>query len=305
MTADFSIRRAAVAGEIETLIDEIIGVATEPATPPRLLAAIRHATLGGGKRLRAFLVVETARLLGGNVTAALRAGAAIEFLHAYSLVHDDLPAMDDDALRRGRPTVHRAFDEATAILAGDALQSLAFETLSDPATHRDPAVRATLVLTLARAAGMAGMAGGQMLDLEAEGRYAAAELEPLPIEAIRTLQAMKTGALIAGAVELGVVIGGADVETRALLVDYGRALGSAFQIADDLLDVSASTAELGKETGKDAGRGKATLVTALGLAGAEEERDRLGQEAIAALSAFGPEADILRAAARFAAERRS
>jgi farnesyl diphosphate synthase len=305
MASDFIARLALVAVEVETVLDEILSVATDPAPPPRLLAAMRHATLGGGKRLRPFLLAETARMLGAEADPAIRAGAAIELLHAYSLVHDDLPAMDDDALRRGKPTVHRAFDEATAILAGDALQSLAFETLADPATHPDPTIRANLVLTLARSAGYSGMAGGQMLDLAAEGRFADAASPELGADAIRRLQAMKTGALLASAVEMGAIIGGSSGDARAQLAKFGAALGAAFQTADDILDVEASSAELGKATGKDAGRGKATLVGALGLPGARQERDRLAAEAITALDGFGPEADLLRGAARFAADRRS
>jgi farnesyl diphosphate synthase len=297
MTLTFHDRLGEVAGEIEDALDAILSIATEPSPPPRLLSAMRHAALGGGKRLRPFLVVETARLLGGDAETALRAGAAIELVHVYSLVHDDLPAMDDDDLRRGKPTVHKAFDEATAILAGDALQSLAFETLADPATHAEASMRARLVLALARAAGMAGMAGGQMLDLEAEAT-------PPSADEVRRLQAMKTGALLCCAVELGAIIGEADAEEEAALLDFGHAVGASFQIADDILDREASAKDLGKATGKDQERGKATLVGALGLVAARAERDRLASLAIAALSRFGEEADGLRAAARFAAERR-
>lgn len=298
MSDDFPTRLAAFAEEIEIELDEVLSLATEPTPPPRLLDAMRHATLGGGKRIRPFLVVEAAHFLGGDRSAAVRAGAAIELLHVYSLVHDDLPAMDDDDVRRGKPTVHKAFDDAIAILAGDALQTLAFETLADPATHADPAIRAALVLALARAAGMAGMAGGQVLDLEAE------KGGTLEASAVRRMQAMKTGALLACAIEMGAIIGGARTQDRAALAQYGSALGAAFQIADDILDVEASPADLGKATGKDAGRGKATLVRLHGLDRARAERDSLAAAALAALAAFGPEADTLRAAARFAAERR-
>src|SRR4051812_6170920 len=294
---DFPTRLARVAEEIEALLGEILGAATEPPVPPRLLAAMRHAALGGGKRLRPFLVVETARLLGGDADAATRAGAAIELVHVYSLVHDDLPAMDDDDVRRGKPTVHVAFDEATAILAGDALQTLAFETLADPATHPDGAVRSALSLALARASGATGMAGGQMLDLEAEGPHGSPP--GLSAAMVARLQAMKTGALLACAVELGAIIGGACAGTRASLSRYGLALGAAFQIADDILDVEATASALGKATGKDAGRGKATLVAALGLPAARTARDEAASTAIAALDALGPDADILREAARF------
>jgi farnesyl diphosphate synthase len=235
----------------------------------------------------------------------LRAAAALEMVHCYSLVHDDLPAMDDDAMRRGRPTLHKVQDEAAAILAGDALLTLAFDILADPQTHADPAVRIELVAGLARASGVGGMAGGQMLDLEAEGRYAGG-VPVLQDEAgVRRLQAMKTGALLAFAAEAGAIVAAAPAEDRAALLAYGKALGAAFQVADDILDCEASAEALGKATGKDAGRGKATLVGALGLEEARAERDRLALAAGLALSGFGPEADVLRQAARFAAERRS
>lgn len=302
MTVDFHHRLASVASEIEDVLVAIFDVATTPRVPTRLLSAMRYAALGGGKRLRPFLVVETARLLGGDQTTALRAGAAIELVHVYSLAHDDLPAMDDDELRRGKPTLHLAYDEATAILAGDALQTLAFETLADAATGTDAAMRAELVRLLAKAAGGAGMAGGQMLDLAAEGRFEGTS--ELSAQAIVQLQAMKTGAILSCAVEMGAVIGRADAPTYQTLLSYGRALGAAFQIADDILDIEASSAELGKATGKDAGRGKATLVGLWGLEKARAELERLTGDALAALSGFGAEADVLRAAARFTADRR-
>jgi farnesyl diphosphate synthase len=261
---------------------------------------MRHATLGGGKRLRPFLVVETARMLGAGPAATLRAAAAVELMHCYSLVHDDLPAMDDDDLRRGRPTVHRAFDEATAILAGDALQTLAFDVLADAATDSDPGVRADLILHLARAAGLGGMAGGQMFDLAAEGRYGEARTSEA---GTRQLQAMKTGALLACAVEAGAIIGRASREERGKLVAYGRAVGAAFQIADDLLDRGATVEAAGKRTGKDQARGKATLVDILGPEASRTECARLLEEALAAVEAFGPRAETLREAARFAVAR--
>ncbi|MGJ4858495.1 polyprenyl synthetase family protein [Labrys sp. KB_33_2] len=302
MTIDFHHRLASVASEIEDVLVAIFDVATTPPVPARLLGAMRYAVLGGGKRLRPFLVVETARLLKGDQTTALRAGAAIELVHVYSLAHDDLPAMDDDALRRGKPTLHLAYDEATAILAGDALQTLAFETLADAATGTDAGMRAELVRLLAKAAGGAGMAGGQMLDLEAEGRFeGTAELSA---QAIAQLQAMKTGAILSCAVEMGAVIGRADAPVYQTLLSYGRALGAAFQIADDILDIEASSAELGKATGKDADRGKATLVSLWGVDKARAELERLTGDALGALAGFGAEADILRAAARFTADRR-
>jgi farnesyl diphosphate synthase len=302
MSPQFHDRLARVAADIEEALGEALQLAADPPPPRRLLSAMRHAVLGGGKRLRPFLAIETSRMLGGDPLAAERAGIAVELLHAYSLVHDDLPAMDNDDLRRGKPTVHRAFDEATAILAGDALQTLAFETLADPATHQDPAIRASLVLTLAKAAGMAGMVGGQMLDLEAEGRYGGGAGDAA---AIRRLQTMKTGALLAASVELGAIAAGADPASRAPLQAYGRALGAAFQIADDLLDVSASAREMGKATGKDAAQGKATLVALLGPEDARAECDRLVSEALDALAPYGADADILREAARFAGQRRA
>lgn len=303
MNTDFHHRLATVASEIEDVLVAIFDVATDPPVPARLLNAMRYAVLGGGKRLRPFLVVETARLLNGDIGTALRAGAAIEFVHVYSLAHDDLPSMDDDELRRGKPTLHLAFDEATAILAGDTLQTLAFETLADAATGVDAAIRAQLVLLLAKAAGGAGMAGGQMLDLEAEGRFGVTE--ELDAPAIRHLQAMKTGAILSCAVEMGATIGQADPQHYQALLSYGRALGAAFQIADDILDIEASSTELGKATGKDAGRGKGTLVGLWGLERARAELARLVDEALAALDIFDVGADTLRAAARFTAERRS
>ena len=243
---------------------------------------MRYAILGGGKRLRPFLAVETARAFGAAGVGPRRVGAAIECLHGYSLIHDDLPAMDDDDLRRGRPTVHRAFDEATAILAGDALLTLAFEILAAPATAADGGVRAALCAGLARAAGLAGMVGGQMLDIAAETRRA-----PLDGAAIAELQAMKTGALLSFSVEAGGLIAGAPRAARAALEAYGHALGAAFQIADDLLDAEGDAAAMGKRVGKDAGRNKATFVAALGIEGARAKRDALVAEAIAAIDAIG------------------
>lgn len=305
---DLASRLAQTAGEIEALLDALLDDAVregEIARPARLLAAMRHGALGGGKRLRPFLSVETARLFGVAPAQALRAGAAVELVHCYSLVHDDLPAMDNDDTRRGRPTVHRAYDEATAMLAGDTLLTLAFEVLADPATHPSGDVRAALVLALARASGLGGMAGGQMLDLAAEGRFGAGAAATLSEADIRRLQAMKTGALLAASVEIGAVLGGATADQRAALAAYGRALGAAFQVADDILDVEASPEQLGKATAKDQDKGKATLVSALGLDAAKRERDRLSAQAVTALTGFGAEADVLRAAARFAAKRTS
>ena len=248
---------------------------------------MRYATLAGGKRLRPFLTVEAARLFGVEGQGVLRAAASVEFVHCYSLVHDDLPAMDDDDLRRGRPTTHRAYDEATAILVGDSLLTLAFDVLADEKTEPDPAVRVGLVGALARASGIGGMAGGQMLDLEAEGRFTA-DAKPLALgdTEILRLQAMKTGALLNAAVEMGAIIGRADKAAREALRSYGHMLGQAFQIADDLLDVEADAATIGKATGKDQSMGKATLI---GLWGVEASRNRLSglvAEAEKALASF-------------------
>ncbi|MBB5753632.1 polyprenyl synthetase family protein [Prosthecomicrobium pneumaticum] len=289
-------RAAAIEPVLEGLLDDLPAFG-ELERPLRLMAAMRHAVLGGGKRLRPFLVVEAAALFGREDEGVLRAAAAIELLHCYSLVHDDLPAMDDDDLRRGRPTVHKAYDEATAILAGDALLTLAFDVLADPATDADPAVRAALVLGLARASGPGGMVGGQMLDLEAESVP--------PAEAgVRTLQAMKTGALLRFSVEAGAILGGAPAEARRALLHYGAATGAAFQLADDLLDATATAAETGKRTGKDAARGKATLVALHGVERSRRMLVALVAQAEAALAPFGPAADTLRQAARFVADRR-
>jgi farnesyl diphosphate synthase len=301
----FTRRLTETAGIVETILATLLSDEARPGEtvrPPRLMAAMRHAVLGGGKRLRPFLVIETARMLGAVGEGPSRAGAAVELLHCYSLVHDDLPSMDDDDLRRGRPTVHKAFDEATAILAGDALQSLAFEVLADVGTDPDPAIRADLVLGLARAAGLGGMVGGQMLDLAAEGRYGEIRLgEP----DVRRLQAMKTGAVLAYSVEAGAMLGRAGQAAREPLLAYGRALGAAFQVADDILDRESSAETMGKRTGKDLEKGKATLVDLLGLDGAHRECDRLLDAALAALEPFGAPAEILREAARFTVERRA
>ncbi|MDX3807845.1 polyprenyl synthetase family protein [Bosea thiooxidans] len=305
--SDLALRLGATAEAIERLLEALLATAPaegEIARPERLVAAMRHGALAGGKRLRPFLTVETARFFGVPQAQALRAGAAVELLHCYSLIHDDLPAMDDDDLRRGRPTVHKAFDEATAILAGDALLTLAFDVLADPATHESGEVRVALVRALARASGLGGMVGGQMFDLAAEGRFE----EPrgaLGEAQIRRLQAMKTGALLTASVEIGARLGGADAAALEALDAYGRALGATFQIADDILDVESDAAQMGKATAKDEDKGKATLISALGLDGAKRERDRLSQAAVQALAGFGAEADVLRAAARFAAQRKN
>ncbi|MFG1293991.1 polyprenyl synthetase family protein [Xanthobacter versatilis] len=277
----------------------------ERLRPERLMAAMRHGALGGGKRLRPFLVIESAALFGIPADQAVTAATAIECIHCYSLVHDDLPAMDDDDLRRGRPTVHRAFDEATAILAGDGLLTLAFDLLAGDDAHPDPAVRIALVRALARASGIGGMVGGQMLDLAAEGRFSGGTPLALAEDAIRDLQAMKTGALLAVSVEAGALLGGATADERAALLAYGRALGAAFQIADDILDVEGTAEEVGKKVGKDAAAGKATLVSRLGLPAARTLLDRLVADASAALALFGARGAVLAEAALFVANRRN
>jgi farnesyl diphosphate synthase len=299
----FAVRLKEAGATIEKMLESLLArtpLEGEIARPARLVAAMRHGALAGGKRLRPFLTIETAKALGLSGKGPLRAGSAIELVHCYSLVHDDLPAMDDDDLRRGRPTVHKAFDEATAILAGDGLLTLAFDVMGEAATHRDGAIRAALCVGLARAAGFGGMAGGQMLDLEAE-----VATEPLNRAAIKRLQAMKTGALLTFSVEAGAIVAEAAPARRAALVRYGRALGAAFQIADDILDAEGDEAKLGKRAGKDAGRNKATFITALGLAGAKAARDQLVRAAEAALNEarLGAKGETLRAAARFVATR--
>ncbi len=299
----FETRLQAVARDVAAMLDELLAETSLPgeiARPQRLVAAMRHGALNGGKRLRPFLTAETARLFGAEGRGVLRAACAVELVHCYSLVHDDLPAMDDDDLRRGQPTVHRAFDEATAILAGDSLLTLAFDVMADEATHADPRVRAALVLGLARASGLGGMAGGQMLDLAAE-----ASMTPHTVDEITRLQAMKTGALLRFAVEAGAIIAGAAPDQTAKLIAYGEALGAAFQVADDILDAESSEEALGKKVGKDAGRNKATLINAIGIDAAKARRDDLAAQAQQALAGFGEAAHILAEAARFTAARRN
>jgi farnesyl diphosphate synthase len=303
--AAFSARLAAVADAIEGLLARLIDEAPvdgERVRPVRLVAAMRHSALGGGKRLRPFLIAETSALFGVPQDRALMAGAALECLHCYSLVHDDLPAMDNDDLRRGKPTVHKAFDEATAILAGDALLTIAFDILSRPETHPDANVRMALVSALARAAGVGGMAGGQMLDLAAEARFGATT--PLDETSVKTLQAMKTGALIRFACKAGALLGGATASERDALDTYGRMLGEAFQIADDLLDAEGDAATIGKRTGKDDAAGKATLVSILGRDGARTRLASFVDDANRALEPFGARGDVLRATAHFVADRK-
>ena len=256
---------------------------------------MRYAALGAGKRLRPFLVIESARLFNVSPASALRVGAALECVHCYSLVHDDLPAMDDDDLRRGKPTAHKKFDEATAILAGDSLLTLAFEILAHGETHKDAEVRSALVLELAQASGMNGMAGGQMLDIEAEAGAAQT------LDSIIRIQAHKTGALFRFACEAGAIMAGAD---RAPLRRYADDIGLAFQITDDLLDLESTPQELGKATQKDSGKGKATIASLMGPDAAQAKAQELAESAIAALAPCGSEAETLREAARFIVSRK-
>jgi farnesyl diphosphate synthase len=303
----FAARLNATAAETEHLLSRLL--AADPAEgeisrPHRIVEAMRYSGLGGGKRLRPFLTVETAALFGVPRGHALMAGAAIELVHCYSLVHDDLPAMDNDDLRRGRPTAHKAFDEATAILAGDGLLTFAFDVLARPETHPDAAVRIALVMGLARAAGLGGMVGGQMLDLAAEGRFGKNDT-PQGEKDVLTLQAMKTGAILKFCCVAGAILGNAPKTKLDAVGRYGQVIGQAFQIADDLLDVEGDTATLGKAAGKDAAHGKATLVDLLGIAGARTRLAQLVADAESALSPFGPDGAVLRDAARFIAERRA
>jgi farnesyl diphosphate synthase len=296
----FDAKLDATAKRTERLLDQLLSDDIRPqetARPARLLEAMHYGALNGGKRLRPFLVVESTALFGGNEAAAMRVGAALECLHSYSLVHDDLPAMDDDDLRRGKPTVHIAFDEATAILAGDALLTYAFDIIAAPETDLPDRARIELVLALSRAAGIGGMAGGQALDL-------AAEKQAPDEQGIVTLQAMKTGALIRFACEAGAVIAGAPTEDRERMRRFGEIIGRAFQLADDLLDLTSDAATLGKAAGKDAARGKGTLVALKGQAWAEAELDRLVGEATALVSVYGSRAETLIEAARFIADRK-
>jgi len=283
-----------VSTDVDALFDHLLAVPGDPRE--QLYLAMRHAAIGGGKRLRPLLTFATARLFSVDRTCVTRAGTAIECIHVYSLIHDDLPAMDDDDMRRGKPTVHKAWDEATAILAGDSLHALAFEVMAAEATHPDPFVRIELVAELARAAGPSGMAGGQMMDLEAEK-------SSFDLPTVTRLQALKTGALIAVSVEAGAILGRLPVEGRTGLRGYARDLGLAFQIADDLLDAEGDEAVAGKKLRKDDGRGKETFVSLLGIDRARAQARMLVDQAIAHLHAYGSEADLLRDIARFVLER--
>jgi len=301
VTFDLKQHLAMQAREVETVLDNLlsdIALSGETVRPPRLLSAMRHGALNGGKRLRPVLLLETAGLFGRTDAGIMRAACALELIHCYSLVHDDLPAMDDDDLRRGQPTVHKAYDEATAILAGDALLTLAFDVICEETVHADPAVRLRLARELARAAGIGGMAGGQMLDLESEHR------ERTEAE-IRRLQSMKTGALLRYACRAGTILADADETDIENLTRFGEVTGLAFQLADDLLDVEASPEAMGKATGKDAEAGKATLVRLWGAEKTRKELARLLGEAEALLAPYGAKAQTLTALAGYIVSRSS
>jgi len=296
---DFFNRLKAHAQAVETLLADLLSDdvrSDENARPKRLFAAMRHGVLNGGKRMRPALVIESAALFGGHADAALRVAAALECIHCYSLIHDDLPAMDNDDLRRGQPTVHKAFDEASAILAGDSLLTYAFEIIAADDTHLAAEQKLALTVALARAAGAAGMAGGQALDLEAE-RLA------LDQDEITLMQAMKTGALIRFACEAGAIIGGASTEQRGGMVRFGEIIGLAFQLRDDLLDLTADGATLGKATGKDAARGKGTLPSLKGIAWTEQRLADLIGEARTLISSHGDKAGMLARLATYVATR--
>jgi farnesyl diphosphate synthase len=292
--ADFRGEAARVAATVDAVFSSYLGDTGDDRD--RLFAAMRHAGIGGGKRLRPLLTVATGRLFGLDEQRTVRAGAAIEAIHVYSLIHDDLPCMDDDDLRRGKPTVHKAYDEATAVLAGDCFHDLAFEILSDVATHEDPFVRADLVLELARASGPNGMAGGQMLDLIAESKQ-------LDLPAVSRLQQLKTGALIEYSVEAACIMGRLDPQARTPYRGYARDIGLAFQIADDLLDATGSEEAAGKKLHKDAAAGKATFISLMGEERARRQCAILVDQAVQHLHDHGEEADLLRAIARYVQER--
>jgi farnesyl diphosphate synthase len=300
---DFAKRLDKTAEETEALLGQLLAdkLETDEITrPKRLMDAMRYSTLGGGKRLRPFLVVESAAVFGVPRESALLAGAALECIHCYSLIHDDLPAMDNSDLRRGRPTLHKKTDDATAILAGDALLTLAFDIITRDEVHRDPMVRLLLTRALARASGIGGMVGGQILDLAGEGRFGDRE----PVDVAR-LQQMKTGALLRFGCIAGALLGQASPSEYQALDDYGKALGEAFQIADDLLDVEGDAAALGKPAGADAALGKTTFVTQLGIEGAKQRLRDLLARGDSALSIFGAKGYVLHATSRFVAERKN
>lgn len=280
--------------EIDGAFDAILPVPEDSRA--RLVEAMRHAAIGGGKRVRPLLVVTVAEMYGASRQAAVRVGCAIEAIHVYSLIHDDLPCMDDDDLRHGKPTVHKVFDEATAVLAGDSLHALAFELLADERVSSDPFIRAELVRALASASGHNGMAGGQMMDI-------VAELEDYDLHTVTRLQQLKTGALLGAAVELGAILGKVPEEARGHLRNYARDIGLAFQIADDLLDEEGDEEKAGKALRKDAEQGKATFVSLMGADAARAQAHALSEQAIGHLAQHGKEADLLRALARFIVER--
>jgi len=281
---------------MEQWLDRLLPFPTGPEG--RVAEAMRYSALGGGKRLRPFLVLETAGLFGVSRADAGRAACAVECIHVYSLIHDDLPAMDNDDLRRGKPTAHKAFDEATAILAGDALLTFAFEILGSTETHKDGRVRCDLVLALARAAGQAGMIGGQMMDIALEGRAPG-------FDEVTRLQRMKTGDLITFSCEAGAILGEASSPSKKALIQYGRCLGSAFQIADDLLDAEGDPALMGKAARKDSERGKPTVVAALGVTEARKRAEMMAMQARSHLDSFGEKADLLRELATFVVQRQT
>ena len=298
---DFSAALASTAADTEAALDRLLTAPAlaGPGEPPeRLLAAMRHGSLNGGKRLRPLLLRQAAEVFDLPAERTVQAGLAVEMIHCYSLVHDDLPAMDDDDMRRGQPTVHRAFDDATAILAGDTLLTHAFGVLAHDSLHPDPAVRLRLVAELVAGAGAGGMAGGQMRDIEGETGF-------LTERAIARMQAMKTGALIRAAVRMGAIMGGASDEELGWLTIYAEAAGRAFQLADDILDVVASPEAMGKATGKDAGAGKQTVVARIGVEAAQRQLGEIVHDALGALLPFGDRAEGLRATAKFFAERQS
>ncbi len=285
---------AAIARDIDIVFDQLLPVPQDARA--RLIEAMRYAAIGGGKRLRPLLLTATAGMYGVDRSAALRAGVAIEAIHVYSLIHDDLPCMDDDGLRHGKPTVHKAFDEATAVLAGDALHAFAFELLADPATSGDPFTRVDLVTTLGSASGFQGMAGGQMMDIVAEGTQ-------FDLQTVTRLQQLKTGALLGAAVEMGAIMGRVPPEGRTHLRGYARDIGLAFQIVDDLLDHDGDEVAAGKALRKDAEAGKQTFVSLLGPDRAREQARMLVDQAVSHLDRHGTEADLLRALARYIVER--
>ena len=301
MADQFTQRLSKNAHTINIELDRLLGntmLLGETTRPPRLMAAMRHGVLNGGKRIRPFLLIETAAMFDVTGKGVMQAACALECLHCYSLIHDDLPSMDDDDLRRGQPTVHKAFDEAMAILAGDALLTFSFDLMSDPLISKNAETRATLVQLLARNAGQGGMIGGQVLDI-------AAETKALNEDEILQLQSMKTGALIRFACEAGAVIGQASTTEKQKLARFGEIIGQAFQLADDLLDVTSNSAVMGKATGKDQAKGKKTLIDYYGIDGSNKRLKELLSKANDLLAPFGAKADTLRQAAQFIVERKN